>query len=161
MGTTISVNKPTWADTSTVSSCGGIDLEDALSPCCLSPTVPDLCCLARMPWHLPNTIAPSCLERWQQCGTICKEFWFWRSARRKFGFQQLDGTSLGHIYSCVRQENKPATFALHNLYKVTHRRIKCCFALWHWYIYSVSHTRICCLFSYISNISSFIKHQYY
>lgn len=60
-----------------MSSFGGMDLEDGPSACWLSPTVPDLCCFARMPWHLPDTIVPSCLKRWKQCGRICKEVWDW------------------------------------------------------------------------------------
>lgn len=48
-GVTTSIINAAWLDTSTVSSCGGTDLDDAPSACCLSPTVPDLSCSARMP----------------------------------------------------------------------------------------------------------------
>lgn len=58
---------------------------------------------------------------------ICKEFGGWRCARRKFSFQQLDGTLLGHIYSYVCQENKSATFTLQSLYQLDYRKIKYCF----------------------------------
>lgn len=33
----------------------------------------------------------------------------WSCASRKFSFQQLGGTPLGHIYPYVRQENEHAT----------------------------------------------------
>lgn len=108
MGTSILINKTTgWYINSVLlwrcvfRSC----------PVCLStPTVPDLCCFARMPWHLPETIAPSCLKRWQQCGMIYKECWGWScSGGGNWGFQQLDSTPLDHINSYVYQENKHAT----------------------------------------------------
>lgn len=103
-GDDIHINKQTaWLDTSTVSSCGGMDLDDAPSVCCLSPTVPDFSCSARMPWHLPDTIVPSCLEGWRQCGMIWKEFGCWRYTRRKM---QWAGTQLFHIYSGVCQKKK-------------------------------------------------------
>lgn len=103
-GDDIHINKQTaWLDTSTVSSCGGMDLDDAPSVCCLSPTVPDFSCSTRMPWHLPDTIVPSCLEGWRQCGMIWKEFGCWRCTRRKM---QWAGTQLFHIYSGVCQKKK-------------------------------------------------------
>lgn len=103
-----------------------MDLEDVPSGCCLSPTVPDLCCFARMPWHLPDTIVSSCLERCQQCGMIWKEFGAWKCARRECSFQQLDGTPLGHIDSGVRQENTHATFILHSHKWLNYDRTEYC-----------------------------------
>lgn len=86
-----------------MSSCGGTDLDDTPSVCCPSPTVPDFSCSARMPWHLPDTIVPSCLEGWRQCGMIWKEFWCGRCTGRKM---QWAGTQLFHIYSSVCQEKE-------------------------------------------------------
>lgn len=94
--TSILINNPKGVDTSTVSSCGGMHSEEALSVCCLSPTVPDLCCSARMPWHLPDTIVPSCLERWRQCGMILKGIWVLEMHRKKM---QFPARELVHNYS--------------------------------------------------------------
>lgn len=77
--------------------------------CCLSPTVPDLCCSARMPWHLPDTIVPSCLERWRQCGMILKGIWVLEMHRKENVVSNMwTGTQLFHIYSCVCQGNERA-----------------------------------------------------
>lgn len=72
--------------------------------CPVCPTVPDLCCFARIPWHLPDTIMPSSLEWFHQCGMIWTEFVGWSCARRKCSFQQMTAASLGHIYSYVCQD---------------------------------------------------------
>lgn len=55
-----------------------------------------------------------------------KGIWGWRCKKRKFSFQQLDSILLGHIYSYVCQENKHATFLLHNLYQLSYKRKENC-----------------------------------
>lgn len=96
--------------------------------------VPELCCPARMPWHLPDTIVSGYFKKWQQWEPDWHGMWEWWCGRRKYGLQQLNSALLGHIFSSVSQENE----CMHKLSQVHYKTTKgyatlgeTAFGIWH------------------------------